>query len=99
MKPLSELLPPVLMLDTSRQLHAMLRALPDAPDGCTTGQWQIAAAVLTEAAEARTREADACTICPDWPDLCCTCRMLSRQAFSLRELAAEIGGEAWWQWL
>jgi hypothetical protein len=92
-KPLSELLPPVLMLDTSRQLHAMMRGLPDVPDGYTPGQRLIVAAVLTETAEDKTRQAEACTICPDRPDLCPACRMLTGQAASLRELAAGIAGE------
>lgn len=71
----------------------MLRVLPDAPDGCTPGQLMIAAAVLTEAAEARTREAEACTICPAWPGLRATCQLLTGDAVTYRELAAELSGE------
>jgi hypothetical protein len=90
---LREQLPPVLMMETSRQLHAALRLLPDAPDGCPPGQRLTAAAVLTEAAEAKTCDAEACTICADWPGLCYTCQILSGQASSLRELAAELSRE------
>jgi hypothetical protein len=57
------------------------------------GQRLTAAAVLTEAAEAKTCDAEACTICADWPGLCYTCQILSGQASSLRELAAELSRE------
>lgn len=70
----------------------MLRAIGE-PRTLTPGQLGIASAALTETAERRLSQADACPACASWDEFCGPCRDSLEEASRLAEQARQLREE------